>query len=227
MIAVPSKQEFKDLLTKPWPSSETPAKGAIHYEAVRVDRRLAFLIAGFGLLLPILLTLPDLVRPPHEFRGALSEYYYSSTRDVFVGGLCAIGLFLVAYRIFDTGAENRTSTIAGISVGLVALFPMKPPSPDATTLSLAERIVGSAAVVEWIHFSGAAVFISGLALMSYAFSLEPEAGRRATLQRFCGGTGVSWLEWKFALLVGETVSVWAFSVSWFERYFGARISRTA
>src|SRR5262249_4389517 len=59
-------------------------------------------IIGFiGITLPIVLIVGDHLLGPNApfLRSALSDYYYSGTRDVFVGAMFSIGVFLVTYKI--------------------------------------------------------------------------------------------------------------------------------
>lgn len=55
--------------------------------------------------------------------GTMSAYYYSPMRDVFVGGLWAIGTFLILYKGYSDH-EELALLIAGVSAILVALFPL-------------------------------------------------------------------------------------------------------
>lgn len=86
---------------------------------------------GFiGLALPFVLMLGEMIVKSlfSDARGpqnSMSEYFYTSMRGVFVGSLCAIGVFLGAYRGYD-----RKDRIAGwfaciCAVG-VALVPVSP-----------------------------------------------------------------------------------------------------
>ena len=69
-------------------------------------------------------------RPPSP-RGSLSAYYYSGVRELFVGGLCAIGVFLVIYKLPDFTRESFSSCFAGLAAVVVAVFPTE---GRATTL---------------------------------------------------------------------------------------------
>ncbi|MFI2609624.1 hypothetical protein [Kitasatospora sp. NPDC018619] len=53
--------------------------------------------------------------------GSMSASYYSDTRNVFVGALCALGVFLICYR-YDR-RDDRWSTAAGFFALGVALCP--------------------------------------------------------------------------------------------------------
>src|SRR5215471_5584402 len=88
---------------------------------------------GFiGLLLPLVLALAKIV---FVFVGiccdhggletSISAYYYTHLRNVFVGGLCAIGVFLMSYRGFDK-RDEIAGKIAGVLAICVAMFPTNP-----------------------------------------------------------------------------------------------------
>src|SRR5215469_12628614 len=66
----------------------------------------------FACLLPVGNQLPD----------SLSGYYYSHMRNVFVGGMCAAGVFLLFYRGNDR-LERRLTDAAGAFAIAIALFP--------------------------------------------------------------------------------------------------------
>jgi len=56
-----------------------------------------------------------------SFPNSMSGSYYTHMRNVFVGSMCAIGVFLIGYR--RSRVDNWLSTFAGILALLVALFP--------------------------------------------------------------------------------------------------------
>src|ERR1700733_14862579 len=82
------------------------------------------LIGRLGASLPFVLIIGNWsarTSPP----GSISGYYYTDMRNVFVGGLCVLGAFLLAYR----GGERLDDLItdaAGAGVILAALCPTKP-----------------------------------------------------------------------------------------------------
>jgi hypothetical protein len=57
------------------------------------------LIGLIGLLLPFALVIINmlLIRQA-EMQGSMSGYYYTDVRGILIGSLCAIGVFLFAYR---------------------------------------------------------------------------------------------------------------------------------
>jgi hypothetical protein len=65
--------------------------------------------------------------PSNALPGSLSGYYYTHMRNVFVGVLWAVGLFLLAYRGRNK-LDNRVTNIAGLAAICISCFPTSPPS---------------------------------------------------------------------------------------------------
>lgn len=81
----------------------------------------------------------------------ISMYYYSGMRDVFVGALCAIALFLFFYHGYDRW-DDWLGNLAGFCAVCIALFPTSKMEP-----------------LDWqgkIHFIAAIVFFLTLACFS-------------------------------------------------------------
>ena len=201
---------------------------------VRSYVTLRFAVGVLGLALPFLLVLvePVLFDGQPFPRGSLSAYYYSGMRELFVGVLWAIGVFLVLYKLMEFSWESRLSTVAGFAVVLVALFPTGRPG-EGVSLTPLQDLLGEA-TVERIHFIAAAIFIGSLAPITYFFGREegkrPDRPRRrsshfwrayhwtctgvigaaAALALFAGITG----EPDKGLLIAEAVAVWGFAASW-------------
>ncbi|MGW2253877.1 hypothetical protein ACWCXH_27340 [Kitasatospora sp. NPDC001660] len=151
------------------------------------ERTVTFLRLGVGLigiLLPIALPLGNWLFA--ELRGlstagswpaSMSGAYYSSTRNILVGSLCALGVFLVCYR-FDR-RDDRWSTAAGVCALGVALFPTT--SADPTGL---QRAVGV------VHLVLAGLLYVVLALFSIRSFRDPRYDRRPWVARGYLAAGV-------------------------------------
>lgn len=136
-------------------------------------------IGGIGLLLPFaLIVFVDLVEGDNPAtRGSFSAYYWTGARDIFVGSLCVIGVFLVGYK-FSAGSgssakESRMSTIAGIAAILVALFPTSRPTdgPDSFMPALTPlQQTLTESLVRTVHYAAAATFILMLAYIVFHFA---------------------------------------------------------
>lgn len=147
-------------------------------------------LGGFGTLLPFGLVLghaifravrlgPSALRN-WDLQASMSSYYYTDMRNVFVGGLCAIGAFLLSYK-GEGDKDAWAGTIAGICAIGAGLFPIKPPN-------------GAMTAIADLHVAFAGVLY--LTLAYFAIARFPVAdgppGRRTVLRnrlyRVCGWT---------------------------------------
>ena len=217
------------------PRPQDPA----HARYVRSYLLMRAAVGALGIALPVVLVLTDgLWFDGAPFpRSSLSAYYYSGVRDLMVGTICAIGTFLLAYKVAERNLDNTLSVVAGLTVILVALFP--PRLPRGGKLAPLQDRLGEVVCAQ-LHFAAAAVFLICLAVLSVTFGLR-EGNRTERSQRFSPGF---WRAYHFAcaaiiaaallfmgiteisdsgprtsLLIGETVSLMAFGASWLAKGF--------
>ena len=179
-------------------------------------------VGWLAAVLPPLLVLGEpLVFDDRPFPlGSLSAYYYSGFREVFVGFLCAIGVFLVIYKWPEHTRESWASTGAGLAVVVVAFFPTGKPGDKVATTPL-QDLLGQE-WVERIHFLAAAVFIFLLSRISHYWAKHRHERQR--LHKACevvilAALGLAALEgltdWPdYGILIAEFAAVWAFATSW-------------
>ncbi|MGV9362434.1 DUF998 domain-containing protein [Amycolatopsis sp. NPDC003731] len=174
-------------------------------------------IGLIGLALPFVLILGKQLVQGGDLLGSLSSYYYTDLRDVLVGAMCAVGVFLLAYYGHDY-VDNIASTVAGLGAIGLALFPTTP-GHDVTGW---DRTVGV------LHLAFAAVFF--LSLAYFCLRLFPHDGEQpekfGALYRVCGGVILACLVLiALAKYLGltpdlhpalwlEAVAVEAFGVAW-------------
>jgi uncharacterized protein YacL len=80
------------------------------------------LIGILGMLLPIVCYLGGRIISGQALGPSISHYYYTSVRDVFVGILISVAMFLVSYRGYKK-IESLVSSITGAAALGIALFP--------------------------------------------------------------------------------------------------------
>lgn len=124
---------------------------------------------------------------------SISAYYYSPMREVFVGTLSAIAVFLWSYEGYrPRPGEWLSDLMAGRAASLgalaVALVPTAPPAPVACTLS--QCVIGFP-LASMLHWLGAALFFGALALFCLVLFVRgshPSAEKAASNQiyRACG-----------------------------------------
>jgi len=82
-------------------------------------------IGWFGLLLPIVIRLGAWLWEGIFSNSSISAYYYTKMRDVLVGTLAAIGVFLFCYRGPDK-QDNIVTNVAGLCAIGIGLLPCDP-----------------------------------------------------------------------------------------------------
>lgn len=177
-------------------------------------------VGWIGILLPFVLVLGNIILyGKREVLTNMSVYYHTGMRDVFVGAICAIALFLFFYKGYDWW-DNLSADIAGVFALGVAFFP-----------TVEE---GSWDWIAWVHFTSAACFLVILALISiFLFTRgyrHPTVmkKKRNLVYRVCGIVmlaALASIEIFFLffngigsnsrfVLIAETVTLMAFGISW-------------
>jgi hypothetical protein len=221
--------------TSPRPGLDDHAGKLLYIRSYLVMRT----VIGFvGILLPFAAVLIDYFVLSGDVlpRDSVSAYYHSGVRDIFVGSLCVIALFLITYKVFEHNLDNTLSLIAGVAALGVAVFPSW--RPAGTPLTPLQDLLGEQ-LVATIHFVCAAVFIGSLAIISYYFGEregkrgQQRDGHRATLpptfwRRFHKSCALiialavvfiavtKWTGWfdDYSVLIGEAVAALSFGASW-------------
>lgn len=110
-----------------------------------------------GTALPFVLSLGGLLVFHTGLQSNLSGYYYTGMRDVYVGTLFAIGVFLLSYKGYQP-VDNMAGNLAcAFAVGL-ALFPTMPDVPASSARGLSSEAV----LIGGVHFGFAALFFGTL-----------------------------------------------------------------
>ncbi len=98
--------------------------------------RLRKAVGIIGIALPFVLAVGKSLLEGSGIESSISSYYHTVMRDVFVGSLCAIAVFLMSYRGYQR-KDQIASNLASVSALGIALFPTTRdlnPTPTATTL---------------------------------------------------------------------------------------------
>ncbi len=177
-------------------------------------------VGWIGILLPVVLPLgATVIFGENTIRNNISLYYYSGMRDVLVGALCSIALFLFFYKGYDKW-DNLAATLAGFFALGIAFFPTVPSGPYNISAT--------------VHLICAAIFFSILAAMSiFLFTrLKPGPTKRKMIRNkiyvICGLAMIVSMAGVLLFLLffsekrpestfifwGETVTLIAFGVSW-------------
>lgn len=123
------------------------------------------IIGILGLLFPLLLVLGSFILGHcHSIQQSISNYYHTNMRDVFVGYVCTLSIFLFSYKGYDL-TDRVVSAITGIFGLIVALFPTSMKlNPDNSVIDC--NIWCTTEQHNWIgivHLAAAGLFILGMA----------------------------------------------------------------
>jgi hypothetical protein len=182
-------------------------------------------VGVIGILLPPVLLTGKQLLEGGELPGSISAYYYTDMRNVLVGSLCAIGVFLVSYRF--TRIDDIASSLAGAFAIGVALFPTAPnghPAPADFRIAVVHTVCATSLFMTLAFIS---YFRFPLADPGTRIS-DPRKKARNVIYRACGvvillcvldalvdvvlGDGRSTPSTRLFWL--ESVSVMAFGLSW-------------
>lgn len=124
---------------------------------------------GFlGIGLPFVLSIGGMLLYSLGIQRSLSSYYHTGMRDIFVGTLCAIGVFLFAYKGYER-KDNLAGNLAGIFAIGTALFPTTP-----EVASSLEKTIGT------VHVIAATSFFLTLAYFSLFLFVKTDHPKSAT-----------------------------------------------
>ena len=185
-----------------------------------------------GITLPAILIAGSLIIGRcNRIQQSISDYYFTDMGSVFVGMLCAIGLFLITYKGYDP-LDHLFSSLAGLFALVVAFFPTSN-NPDVKCAILCLGVCKARVIT---HFTAAALFFIMLSLISI-FLFTKSAGKktrrkitRNRIYRTCGiiilvcilaiflVTRINWLDHHLAgynsILWFEWIALFSFGTSW-------------
>lgn len=147
------------------------------YIALRVG------IAVLAIALPFILWIGGYILAEMPLQASMSAYYHSgggAMRDVFVGILFAVGVFLYLYKGFTT-LENRALNLAGMFVVGVALVPMEWECGDSCSTF---TLHGTLAILFFLSIAYVCIFRASDTLS--LISDEPKAKRYKNTYRLLG-----------------------------------------
>jgi hypothetical protein len=124
----------------------------------------------------IAVSLPFAVAVPwgfvhHAIETSISAYYYTGMRTVFTGSLCAIAMFMLCARGYDSKDEFFSVLSAICAIG-VALFPTSPGCPTRRQVD-----------VGYVHYSFAALLFIVLAIFCLFLFTMSAHGRSVTRKK--------------------------------------------
>lgn len=182
-------------------------------------------IGAIGLALPVALVVGHWVIDHDPLPPTLSDYYYSDMRDLMIGSMWALAVFMASYRGHER-KDDITGDITCVSAILMSLFPVALSSGATET----QQLIG------YVHLTAAGIFFVSLAYFCLVLFRKGGASRerrkvlRDRVYLTCGSVLVGclvalivfgiqgddwpWIEeWKLVFWI-EAIGIWAFGWSW-------------
>jgi Protein of unknown function (DUF998) len=204
-------------------------------------RYLRKVVGWLGTLLPLILLVANPIAlsiehsPCGWLPNSVSGYYYSPVRNIFVGALCGLGLFLIAYVGANLG-DRVITDLAGVFALGVAFFPTTPneTSPPSATCETVAQLSSRQQVIGDVHAVFSVLFFLFLAWMAIRFTTDspqpsPQQVLRNRIYWICAivilasvaaAVVTNFLPASLRpsfpwLFLYEAVGIFAFGVSWF------------
>ncbi len=166
-----------------------------------------------------------------DIQDSISEYYHTRMRNVFVGVLFAMGIFLFSYN-GASRKERRAGWVGGISAICTALFPTAPNSSTTSSCNVSYAFETITIGMFEVHLIFALILFLTLAYFSIVLfpdgKVENQKSNRVYkicgwLMILCivligiyfavGGTNSSWSRWRPIFWL-ETFALILFGISW-------------
>src|SRR5216684_4235708 len=126
-----------------------------------------------GVALPFVLAIGKLLLQGPGIQDSISGYYYTVMRNVFVGSLCAIGVFLMSCRGYDWKDEIAANVACVFAIG-AALFPTTP----YLCATSQDKFIGK------LHLSFAALLFLTFAYFSLRLFTQTSPDKMPTRRKF-------------------------------------------
>jgi len=189
-------------------------------------------IGILGICLPVMVVLIGFLQNGLTFKGSISSYYFTNSRDIFVGILGTVALFLISYKGYDS-TDNIITNLSGVFALGIIVFPTS--MYLGTAVKVGTFLINDN-ISEYIHLTFSAMFFIALAYNSiFLFTKQGEGEptkekmKRNIIYVICGilillsliciliffvfFENTSAAKW-VPTLVFETVALIAFGFSW-------------
>lgn len=232
-------------------SKITPPDLAVEHKKKEAENKIVVnyltirkIVGWLGILLPLILILIAYLLPGcNVVQSSISDYHNTIARDIFVGLLCAISLFLFSYKGYEP-IDSWLANITGVLGFVVAFFPtyIKVNCCSIYPMSIKWSKGDYWPYASWVttvHLTSAAIFLLLLGVYSFVLFTRTDKdqnsrGRRKYIRngiyRACGIIIVISVAilgvyiWKFEteqrdydyhiIILFETIALWAFGFSW-------------
>jgi len=124
-------------------------------------------VGWLGITLPIVLSIGLYCINCCCIQDSISQYYYTRMGCYLTGTLCAVGLFLFAYKGYPGENDNKWCNFAAVCAFGVAFIPMKLTKDDESCSDCIVFFSQGLDCFRVMHYISAALFFITLAYLSY------------------------------------------------------------
>ncbi len=212
--------EERPLIPSAVPDPDEDSALSVAYRYLRIA------VGVLALSLPFAVVLgKGLLDDSWALQGSISAYYYTHSRNYFVGTLCALAVFFLSYEYHHSDTfrlDNHVSNVASAAAVGVAFLPTTRGGGTSTT---AEKWVGAC---HYVCAVGLFAILAIICLFLFTRSQGRKTAHKRLRNRVYRGCGwviigclilslvASWTtpdSWR-ALFWLESIMVWAFATSW-------------
>ena len=148
-------------------------------------------VGWLGICLPVVMLVGNAVlRDCYKIQDSVSHYYYTVTGDLFVGILCAVALFLFAYKGYEGDSDNIWTNLAGFFALCIAMFPTNDNSLDRCSfISLPDNEIRR--IIHYVSAGAFFLILAGISLFLFTRSDKEKTKEKAIrnkIYRTCGVT---------------------------------------
>lgn len=162
---------------------------------------------------------------------SISAYYHTDMRDYFVGTLWAISVGMFCYYGYEARDNFWTNLAALFALG-VAIFPTDVLPNECYDLNITGGIINILHLLSAFGLFIVLAYISLFLFTRHGITVTPEKKQRNFIYTICGWIIVlccvfllvyiivldgkyPWLDTIKPIFLGETIALYAFSISWF------------
>jgi len=124
-------------------------------------------IGWLGILLPFVLSIGLFILTGCGIQDSISQYYYTRMGSYLTGTLCAVGLFLIAYKGYPGENDGAWCNFAAVCAFGVAFIPMLLRKEDVSCPDCIVFFTSGATWFRFMHFVSAAALFLTMAYLCY------------------------------------------------------------
>ena len=204
-----------------------------HPDPETTGKKIIFLIGLLAFLLPSLIYGISVIQG-YVIQSSLSHNYFSNLREIFTGILFSIGLMMICYSTIPDSFDPKEikknlrekiyARVAAVCSILIALFPTSPHKGNSYPRDIQQYTLNGDynCVNNFIHTGSALLLFVILSLFCFDIFTKAE-GKHNSKYIFLGvliwiGILIAGLiKTTHAVLIGETIALFAFGISWMIR----------